>query len=168
MLFKEKDPKKACECLVCKLFGDVNPQENDETGNAARVLVTMLCLIRQMCRFVSSVGIDRVTGAAWRERIKFDLEVLPAKTVFKLRIEIDHRLQNENALQLLAVPLAEWQAGRGAVGGRVSRGLGAFTLNGAQFIRRNLNEFDKLMDTLRNWSAGGCDRRQRRLGEQSG
>lgn len=50
------------------------------------------------------VGIDRVTGARQRrERIKFDLEVLPAGTVFKLRIEIDPKLkQNESALQLLA------------------------------------------------------------------
>lgn len=154
---QEKDPKKACECLVCKLFGDVNPQENDETGNAARVLVYDAVLDSSDVQIRDSVGIDRVTGAAARrERIKFDLEVLPAKTVFKLRIEIDHRLQNENALQLLAAALAEWQAGRGAVGGRVSRGLGAFTLNGAQFIRRNLNEVDKLMDTLRNgppWDA---------------
>ena len=39
------------------------------------------------------VGIDRTTGAAARrEHIKFDLEVLPAETTFKLRIELDRRV----------------------------------------------------------------------------
>ena len=155
---QEKDPTKACGCLVCKLFGDVNPQENDETGNVARVLVYDAVLDSSDVQIRDNVGIDRVTGAAARrERIKFDLEVLPAQTKFKLRIEIDPKLKNdENALQLLAAVLAEWQAGRGAVGGRVSRGLGAFALNGAQFIQCDLNQVDKLMDTLRNgppWKA---------------
>lgn len=155
---QEKDPKKACGCQVCKLFGDVNPQENDETGNAARVLVYDAVLDSSDVQIRDSVGIDRVTGAAARrERIKFDLEVLPAQTKFKLRIEIDPKLKdNENALQLLAATLAEWQAGRGVVGGRVSRGLGAFTLTGFRFIERDLNQVETLMDILRNgppWQA---------------
>lgn len=156
---KKNDEKKACcKCLVCQLFGDENPQENVDGGNASRVLVYDAVLESSDVQIRDGVGIDRVTGAAARrERIKFDLEVLPAHSKFNLRIEIDPKLKdNENALQLLAAALAEWQAGRGAVGGRVSRGLGAFTLVGVQFIQRDLNKADTLMDTLRNgppWKA---------------
>ncbi len=156
---KKNDEKKACcKCLVCQLFGDENPQEDVDGGNASRVLVYDAVLESSDVQIRDGVGIDRVTGAAARrERIKFDLEVLPAHSKFNLRIEIDPKLKdNENALQLLAAALAEWQAGRGAVGGRVSRGLGAFTLVGVQFIQRDLNKADTLMDTLRNgppWKA---------------
>ncbi len=152
---REKDPKQACGCLVCKLFGDINPQEDDTAGNAARVIVYDAVLDSAEVQIRDGVGIDRVTGAA-RKQIKFDLEVLPEKTEFKLRIEIDPKLQDECALQLLAATLAEWEAGRGAVGGRVSRGLGACVLKNVQLIERDLGQADALMDVLRNgppWDA---------------
>jgi CRISPR/Cas system CSM-associated protein Csm3 (group 7 of RAMP superfamily) len=155
---KAKDPKKACGCLVCQLFGDVNPQEDDETGNAARVIFYDAVLdATPKLQIRDGVGIDRTTGAAARrERIKFDMEVLPAGTTFKLRIELDRRLTDEAAVRLLAVTLAEWQAGRGAVGGRVSRGLGAFDLADIQFIERDLDKPDALLTLLRDgppWDA---------------
>lgn len=160
---KTKDSQKACGCLVCQLFGDVNPQEDaDAGGNAARVLIYDAVLGPSDVQIRDGVGIDRVTGAAARrERIKFDLEVLPAGTVFKLRIEIDPKLkQNESALQLLAASLAEWEQGRGAVGGRVSRGLGAFRLNDVLFLDHDLNEPTNLMQMLRcgpSWDAANGD-----------
>jgi len=149
---KAKDPKKACRCLVCRLFGDVNPQEDaEEGGNAARILVYDAVLESSDVQIRDGVGIDRVTGAAARrEHIKFDLEVLPAGTKFKLRIEIDPKWkQDESALQLLAASLAEWKEGRGAVGGRVSRGLGGFTLEDVRFINHDLNTPANLMQVLR-------------------
>ena len=151
-VLKAKDLKKACGCLVCQLFGDVNPQEDvDEGGNAARVLVYDAVLDSSDVQIRDGVGIDRVTGAAARrERIKFDLEVLPAGTTFKLRIELDRHLQDVNALQLLAASLAEWEQGRGTVGGRVARGLGAFALKGVQFIDYDLNNSSNLMQMLRS------------------
>ncbi|MFN3373376.1 MAG: RAMP superfamily CRISPR-associated protein, partial [Chloroflexus sp.] len=34
-----EQPNEACQCLVCQLFGDVNPREDNEKATAARVLV---------------------------------------------------------------------------------------------------------------------------------
>ena len=155
---KAKDPQKACGCLVCQLFGDVNPQEDDEAGNATRLVIYDAILdSAPQLQIRDGVGIDRTTGAAARrEHIKFDLEVLPAETMFKLRIELDRRLTDDAALRLLAATLAEWQAGRGAVGGRVARGLGAFDLVNVQFIERELDRPDVLMAFLRDgppWDA---------------
>ena len=157
-------PNKACQCLVCRLFGDVNPGEENEEASAARVLVydAVLADVPGL-QIRDGVGIDRVTGAAARrERIKFDYEVLPAGTTFKLRLEIDPRLPDEEkTLPLLASVLAEWEQGRGVVGGRVGRGLGAFDLTNVQWIERDLNQPNLLIDFLRNgpcWDATNGDR----------
>ncbi|WP_298821617.1 RAMP superfamily CRISPR-associated protein [Chloroflexus sp.] len=152
---------KACQCLVCKLFGDVNPQEDNESATAARVLVYDAVLETSPGLSIrDGVGIDRVTGAAARrERLKFDYEVLPAGTTFKLRLEIDPRLEDtERTLPLLAVTLAEWEQGRGVVGGRVSRGLGALDLSDVQWLEYDLNQLDNLLAFLRDgppWDAKG-------------
>ncbi|GIV79010.1 MAG: hypothetical protein KatS3mg050_3404 [Litorilinea sp.] len=156
-------PNGACQCLVCQLFGDVNPQEDTEVATAARVLVYNAALDNPPAvQIRDGVGIDRVTGAAARrERIKFDYEVLPAGTTFNVRLEIDSRLPNEEkTLPLLAAALAEWEQGRGAVGGRVGRGLGAFDLTDVQWIERDLTQPDVLIEFLRNgppWDATDGD-----------
>lgn len=155
---------EACQCLVCQLFGDVNPREDTDVATAARVLVYDAVLETSPALLIrDGVGIDRVTGAAARrERIKFDYEVLPAGTTFKLRLEIDPRLGNEEkTLPLLAAALAEWEQGRGAVGGRVGRGLGAFELTDVQWIERDLTQTDVLIEFLRTgppWNASDGDR----------
>jgi CRISPR/Cas system CSM-associated protein Csm3 (group 7 of RAMP superfamily) len=171
------DPAKspACQCLACKLFGTINPKDQDRrpneseeewlkrTGHAASVLVYDAILEDiPGTQIRDGVGIDRATGAAARrERIKFDLEVLPVGTKFKLRLELDPLLQDDKALQLLAATLTEWQAGRGAVGGRISRGLGAFMLCHVQYIERDLNQPATLMAFLRDgppWDAQDGDK----------
>ena len=68
------------------------------------------------------------------------------------------------ALRLLAATLAEWQAGRGAVGGRVARGLGAFDLTDVQFIERDLDKPDALMALLRDGPTMGRQRWQEPTG----
>ncbi|HHY56376.1 MAG TPA: hypothetical protein GYA08_13190, partial [Chloroflexi bacterium] len=154
----------ACQCLVCQLFGDVNPHEDTNVATAARVLVYDAVLDTSPAVLIrDGVGIDRVTGAAARrERIKFDYEVLPAGATFKLRLEIDSRLTNkEKTLPLLAAALAEWEQGRGAVGGRVGRGLGALDLTDVQWIERDLTQTDVLIEFLRTgppWDASDGDR----------
>lgn len=159
-----EQPNEACQCLVCQLFGDVNPRENTSVATAARVLVYDAVLETSPAVLIrDGVGIDRVTGAAARrERIKFDYEVLPAETTFKLRLEIDSRLTNEEkTLPLLAAALAEWEQGRGAVGGRVARGLGAFGLTDVQWLERDLTQTDVLIEFLRTgppWDASDGDR----------
>ncbi len=150
---------QACQCLVCQLFGDVNPRDDNEGATAARVLVYDATLnTAPGVQIRDGVGIDRVTGAAARrERIKFDYEVLPAETAFKLRLEIDRRLEKrDKTLPLLAAALAEWEQGRGAVGGRVNRGLGALKLESVCWIERNLSQSDTLIEFLRDgppWDA---------------
>ncbi len=161
---KGEQATEACQCLVCQLFGDVNPREDTDEATAARVLVYDAVLdTSPAVQIRDGVGIDRVTGAAARrERIKFDYEVLPAGTAFKLRLEIDSRLKHpEKTLPLLAAALAEWEQGRGAVGGRVGRGLGAFKLTDVQWIERDLRQPDVLVEFLRNgppWNATDGDR----------
>jgi len=125
----------SCHCAVCQLLGDVNPSDKEGADSkASRILVFNarlsgdgpLPLIRD------GVGIDRVTGTAARAgSVKFDLETLPAGATFNLRLEV--RTKDEGRLSLLAAGLAEWQAGRMWLGGRVARGLGAFDLNDLQF-----------------------------------
>lgn len=157
-----------CGCLVCRLFGEVNLQEeeahqNESAGqNASRLLVYDAILDKSPgVRIRDGVGIDRTTGAAARrERSKFDLEVLPAHTTFRLRLEIDARLNEDKALQLLAAVLAEWQAGRSTIGGRVARGLGTFRLENVHFVEQDLNQPQTLLSFLRGgpfWNGQGGD-----------
>lgn len=159
-----KQSNDACQCPVCKLFGDVNPREENDQATAARLIVYDAVLDTSLSLPIrDGVGIDRVTGAAARrEQIKFDYEVVPAGTVFKLRLEIDPKLPDDAALlPLLAATLAEWEQGRGGIGGRVNRGLGALQLSDVQFIARDLNKADALIDFLRDgppWEATKGDR----------
>jgi CRISPR-associated RAMP protein (TIGR02581 family) len=155
---------QGCQCLVCQLFGDVNPRDDSEGASAARVLVyDAVPDTSPVVQIRDGVGIDRVTGAAARrERIKFDYEVLPAKTAFKLRLEIDRRLNNQGkTLPLLAASLVEWEQGRGVVGGRVNRGMGAFRLADVSWIERELSQPDTLIEFLRSgppWDTTDGDR----------
>jgi CRISPR/Cas system CSM-associated protein Csm3 (group 7 of RAMP superfamily) len=143
---------RACECMVCQLFGDINPQpqsKKSDGGKASLLWVKDADLDGKP--FVrDGVGIDRYSGAAARQ-VKFDLELLPASTSFRLQLELqaspDERIQQQNE-GLLAVLLAEWEAGRGTIGGRVARGLGAFQLQHLQWYQRALNDEEALMAFL--------------------
>ena len=152
-LQKSPETDSACGCAACHLFGDVEPQEEnieESGGRAARLWIYDAKLGSQPPTAIrDGVGIDRRTGAAARlEAVKFDLEVLPAGATFNLRLELEDASEEDE--QLLAAALAEWQAGRGAMGGRVARGLGAFRLEGLKCQRRNLNDADTLMTFLRS------------------
>jgi CRISPR-associated RAMP protein (TIGR02581 family) len=143
----------ACGCAACHLFGDVEPQEanvEESGGRAARLWVYDARLAAQPPTTVrDGVGIDRRIGAAARlEAVKFDLETLPAGAAFDLRLELEDASAEDE--QLLAAALAEWQAGRGSLGGRVARGLGAFKLTDLHCQRQDLNDADVLIDFLEN------------------
>lgn len=172
-------PLTACDCPVCHLFGAVDPQaDNTEAlgGRAARLWVYDARLVDMpnttpaesttaaslhplpgpaadpVTTIRDGVGIDRRTGAAARlEAVKFDLEALPAHATFTLRLEVEE--PNEADERLLAAVLAEWQAGRGAVGGRVARGLGAVVLKPPSVARRDLNDPLALLSFLRGEDA---------------
>lgn len=136
------DPKETCTCTVCQLFGNVHPIERPShipeaewtTATASRLWVyDATATARTHVR--DGVGIDRQTGTA-AENVKFDYEVVPAETVFALKLRFayahdDEALDTEmiEAMKLLlAATLSEWQAGRGQLGGNAARGLGHFAL----------------------------------------
>lgn len=183
-----------CECAVCRLFGNLNPQgEPESRARASRLLIfdavvqppastddedqsdedasdgkaeqaqvqsdediaqsgeageqeqpprrTLPTTIRD------GVGIERASGAAGRaSAAKFDLEVLPPGATAELRIEL--RGGDEQDENMLAAALAEWQAGRVWLGGRVARGLGAFDLEGLEYRTLDLAQPDQLMTFL--------------------
>jgi len=132
--------EKPCGCPVCHLFGDINPSEGDseaEGGRASRLFIahaTAALPPAHSARIRDGVGIDRASRVAARAgRVKFDLEVLPPGTAFDLRLELEDASADDE--RLLAAALAEWQAGRAWLGGRVARGLGAFSLEQVRLTR---------------------------------
>lgn len=141
---KQVGEPQPCSCAVCQLMGDVNPSDAEKEKAAASRLLVFDARLKDAATMVrDGVGIDRVTGAAARAgAVKFDLEVLPAGTIFVTRLEL--RNADNDDEQLLAAGLAEWCAGRMWLGGRVARGLGAFKaqvkmvertfMNGAQIF----------------------------------
>ncbi|NLG83294.1 MAG: hypothetical protein GX493_01515, partial [Firmicutes bacterium] len=112
----------SCKCGVCKLFGDINPSDEPGAESAAsRIVVYDAQLVGEdwATTIRDGVGSDRTTGTAARAcGVKFDLEVIPAGSRFELRLELcDTEPEDE---KLLAAGLAEWQAGRLWLGGRVA------------------------------------------------
>lgn len=151
---------RPCACAVCFLFGDVNPQEQEEAGEASRLWVADAPVVShgQETQIRDGVGIERRDRVAARSgAAKFDLEVLPPGAVFAFRLEWYTPLDGLPELQqahlsaehLLAAALAEWEQGRGGLGGRVGRGLGAFRLEALQRAQCDLNDGATLMAFLR-------------------
>jgi CRISPR/Cas system CSM-associated protein Csm3 (group 7 of RAMP superfamily) len=162
---KKKQPRsrQPCRCAVCHLFGDVNPGEggDEKTGGRASRLWVFDALPDNAQNYIrDNVGIDRVTGTAARlERVKFDAEVALAGAIFNLRLELDADV-SEDDLTLLAAALAEWQAGRGGLGGRRSRGLGALKLNEARYHRHEMKTAKSVLNFLQSdtpWTLGEGD-----------
>jgi len=156
------DGAQACDCLACRLFGALNPGDDETAGGRASAVFVADArwaggpapLIRD------GVGIDRATEtAARRERVKFDQEVLPPGSRFSFLIEWED-IEPE-AERLLAAVLAEWVGGRGALGGRTARGLGGFDLVDMAVWSRDLDDPDELDAFLRAgadwWLAGPGD-----------
>lgn len=147
----DRDDGQPCTCHVCRLFGDVNP--SNEIGKkvaASRVLVynAQFSGAPTSTQIRDGVGIDRVSRTSARTgAVKFDLETIPAGSTCELRLEL--RGTNAEDEQLLAAGLAEWQAGRVWLGGRVARGLGAFDLRNIRLVTRNLNDSNQLMSVLK-------------------
>jgi CRISPR/Cas system CSM-associated protein Csm3 (group 7 of RAMP superfamily) len=114
------------------------------------------------------VGIDRQARvAARRGNVKFDQEVLLPGAVFSLHLEwflateptTHPELQQAHLMaeHLLAVVLAEWEQERGGIGGRTSRGLGAFRLEDLQRVRCDLHNKAALLTFLKDdtpWQHG--------------
>lgn len=105
-------------CDVCKLFG--SPVQ------AGRLWVRDGKLIKwaNVVQVRDGVVIDRDSQTAV-DRLKYDYEVVPPGSRFKLCIELENPTDQDIAL--LGVALFEWHAGS-SLGGFTSRGLGRFRL----------------------------------------
>lgn len=116
---EEKHFKRLCH--ICTLFGSpilagkirMPDLEVEELSYAGQVEVR------------DGVGIDRDRGVAV-DGVKYDFEVVPSDTVFTMKIEVDSPSAKE--LGLLAAGMREMQQGYLAIGGKTTRGLGAFEL----------------------------------------
>lgn len=144
-----------CDCSVCHLFGTINPGEGDteETGGRASRLFVANAKAKlpseKTVRIRDGVGIDRISSTAARAGlVKFDFEVLPAGTEFILRLELEDSIETDE--KLLAVLMAEWEAGRAWLGGRVTRGLGAFDLKNPKFAQQDLSDTAGVLKYLKN------------------
>lgn len=156
LAFEKEKNDEPCHCHVCHLFGDVNPgvgeegeQESEKLTHASRLWIydAVVAAGQAGALVRDGVGIDRRSGvSASASGAKFDLEVLPAGTCFKLRMELKDTDEQDH--QLLAATLAEWQAGRGRLGGRTARGLGAFELTDLKCTSLDLSDPEKLMNYL--------------------
>ncbi len=108
-------------CVVCQLFGS--------PWLASHALIKDLFVDDswQMRRIElrDGVGIDRDTETA-RQGIKYDFEVVPATTGFKLEIVAENAA--DDLFGLLALGLREMEQGRVALGGKTTRGLGGVRL----------------------------------------
>lgn len=142
---------KSCDCSVCHLFGDINPSDEDESRSAASRLLIFNAhpSARTSDSFIrDGVGIDRATGASANVgAVKYDQEVLPTGATFELRMELRKTTSDDEAL--LALGLAEWQAGRLWLGGNVARGLGAFTLTNLEYKTLEMETSNQILDFLR-------------------
>jgi len=108
-------------CRVCRVFGS--------PWLASRVRVADLVCSHDVHPVVrDGVAIDREKEAV---RHKFDFEVLPAGTRFRLEI-VAENLDAEEEAGLLWLCLQELAAGHLAVGGFKGRGLGRVRLEGLQ------------------------------------
>ncbi len=120
-------------CDTCLLFGS--------PFTAARLNVSDLYMSDEewsgMVQVRDGVAIDRDTEKA-RDRLKYDFEVVPASTTFKLEILLENATKRD--IQLLCVGLSEFVHGFGVVGGKRSRGLGVAQLEGLQVSALELYE----------------------------
>jgi len=154
-----------CECDVCRLFGEINPNEEEDKGRASHLFVAHAKTTNTQKRIRDGVGIERKSKSSARAaQAKFDLEVLPRGAEFKLRLELEaasEASENEVNEKLLAAVLAEWQENRLWLGGRIARGLGAFELvQGFQVVQRDLSKDDDLIEFLKSnepWASETVD-----------
>jgi CRISPR-associated RAMP protein (TIGR02581 family) len=127
-------------CAVCRLFG--SPYQ------AAKAYIQDLPLAEPMpapVQLRDGVAIDRDLLTAVPRR-KFDYEVVPAATSFRLRILVENARDEE--LGLLFLALRQLRVGDIPLGGKASRGLGTTTckIERIQFILGTVSKV--LMDYL--------------------
>lgn len=161
----EHGKSKPCLCIVCQLFGDLYPDEKDGKtgGTASRLWISDAFPVEDQLQthVRDGVGINRSSRTA-AKNVKFDYEIIPRNTTFDLRLKLVDDESDEAAkrAQLLVAALAEWEAGRGQLGGNVARGLGRFHLENLRCVKTSLNSADELIAYLKAdkpWQKGVTD-----------
>ncbi len=127
-------------CHTCQLFG--SPYA------ASRINVNDLYVEQwdEVIQLRDGVAIDRDSETA-KPGLKYDFEVVPATTSFKLEITLENATEQD--LQLLSIGLSEFVNGFGMIGGKRSRGLGACKLEDLKVFALEL-EGPGISDTTRN------------------
>jgi CRISPR-associated RAMP protein (TIGR02581 family) len=108
-------------CVVCQLFGSpwlssrvlIKDSFVEDPSSTGRIDLR------------DGVGIDRDTETA-RKGVKYDFEVVPPTTSFKVEVVAENA--DGDLMGLLALGLREMEQGRVALGGKRTRGLGRIRL----------------------------------------
>lgn len=140
------EDRPACECPVCKLFGDVGVGEEGE-GSASRVVVRDAVLTgggSDWTRIRDGVGVDRERWAASAGTL-YTTEVIPRGREFRLTVEVRRSTEDERAL--VARSLEELATGRTTLGLGSARGWGRVRAdrNRSSVRLRNWDESDDLV-----------------------
>jgi CRISPR-associated RAMP protein (TIGR02581 family) len=118
-------------CNVCKLFG--SPARAARLRCADGTLETHDAAVVQVR---DGVVLDRDSHTAV-PGLKYDYEVLPALTSFRIRFDLENASDADEAT--FGAALFEWSAG-GSLGGFTSRGLGRFHLEDVKVFGVNLED----------------------------
>ena len=123
-------------CHTCQLFG--------APIAAAHITVNDLYLFdgkwSGTTHIRDGVAIDRDSETA-KNGLKYDFEVVPATTAFKMRLVLENATTED--LCLIAIGLSEFMNGFGGVGGFRSRGLGACMLTKLSIRYMDLSKLDE-------------------------
>ena len=136
------DQARADLCHTCKLFGS--------PYSASHINVTDLSLLNSEWASIiqrrDGVAIDRDSEKA-RDHLRYDFEVVPASTIFKLQITLENVRRQD--LQLVSIGLSEFIHGFGSIGGKRSRGLGLCLLENLQIAVLELEGIGEQARTTR-------------------
>ncbi len=123
-------------CHTCQLFGS--------PFAAARMTVHDLFLVENewggAIEIRDGVAIDRDSENA-KDGGKYDFEVVPASTAFRLTIALENATLEDR--QILSLGLNDFMNGFGAIGGKRSRGLGACIIRELSVYSLELDEKDE-------------------------
>lgn len=168
---QKESGRKYCGCVVCQLFGEFYPSEDEpdtqnpnKGGRASRLWISdAFAQVNEPQTSVrDGVGIDRVSGAA-AHNVKFDYEVVPRGQKFLMRMRLvddDADGNSKPRAQLLRATLAEWEHGRGRLGSSAPRGLGKFTLTNLGVKQTKISKASELIVLLKRetlWEAATDD-----------
>ena len=143
---REPELKEQRNSLAQQLFGGT---KRDPEGHQSPLIVDDALADQSVVEIRDGVGIDpkrRVASA----KIKYDLELLPAGTIFPLRFELLLPEDGAPLTHALALALQGLERGEIALGARRSRGFGRCQVqDGWRLARYNLREPDDLLRWLR-------------------